>query len=102
MKIIPLQSVKNQTTNIVIGGQYVVLNVYQKDGFGVFMDVYSAGVPIVVGQICQDRNRVVRSAYLGFAGDFCFIDNEGSADPDWTGIGSRFSLAYLETADLAH
>jgi hypothetical protein len=97
--IIPLQAVPNQTINIQLGGQYVVLNIYQKF-FGVFMDVFSNGSVVVQGVICQNLNRIVRDLYFGFVGDFVWIDSFASDDPTYTGVGSRFNLAYLEASDL--
>ena len=64
------------------------------------MDVYANGNLIVAGVICENVNRIVRDLYLGFVGDFIWIDNQGSTDPVYTGIGARYSLAYLETTDL--
>lgn len=99
MIIIPLQAVPNQTVNIQLGGQYVVINVYQKF-FGVFIDVYSNGANVVQGVICQNLNRIIRDIYFGFVGDFCFIDTQGESDPSYSGLGTRYNLAYLEASDL--
>jgi hypothetical protein len=54
----------------------------------------------VQGVICQNWNRIIRSAYLGFVGDFAFWDTQGSNDPTFGGFGSRFLLFYLEKSDL--
>lgn len=85
---------------VTLAGQYTQLNIYQK-AFGLFMDVLVSDVPIIQGVICQNLNRIVRSLYLGFQGDFTWIDNQGSDDPTYTGLGARFSLAYLAVSDLA-
>lgn len=97
MEIIPLRAIPNQTVIVRLLEQVTQLNVYQKPQ-GLFIDVLVNNEPIVMGVICQDRNAVVRDAYLGFVGDLAFIDNEGSKDPEYSGlgaVGSRFSLAYL-------
>lgn len=99
MLIVPTQPVPNQTLQVQLGSQACVLNVYQTM-FGLFMDVYVGATQIIAGVICENRNRIVRSIYLGFVGDFIFIDNQGDDDPIYTGLGSRFSLAYLEESDL--
>src|ERR1700744_3004499 len=99
MQIIPLQAVPNQTLLVDLNGQSSQINVYQTN-WGVFLDLYVSNVLIIGGVICQNLNRIVRSAYLGFSGDLCFIDNQGSDDPVYTGLGTRFSLAYLEASDL--
>lgn len=100
MQIIPTKPIPNQTFNVTVGGQNCTLHIYQK-AFGLFMDVSVANELIIGGVICENLNRIVRSAYLGFIGDFVFIDNQGSSDPVYTGLGSRYSLAYVTPADIS-
>lgn len=102
MQVVPLQPVPNQTLQVQLGGQACVLNVYQL-AYGLFMDVRVGNELVVPGVICENLNRIVRSLYLGFAGDFCFFDTQGGAspqDPIYTGLGGRFQLVYLEENDL--
>lgn len=99
MKIIPLQAVPSQTVQVSLAGQSCKINVYQLDS-GLYCDLFVNNVMILGGIICQDRNRIVRDAYFGFVGDLGFIDTQGTQDPDYTGLGSRYNLAYLETTDL--
>lgn len=96
--IVPLRPVPNQTLNVGLGGQNCKLNIFQK-GRAVFMDVYVNNALIVAGALCLDRNRIVRSAYLGFVSDLIFVDTQGTSDPDYAGLGSRFQLLYLEATD---
>ncbi len=77
----------------------MVLNVYQF-AYGLFVDVYLGPTLVIGGVICENRNRIVRSAYLGFVGDLAFVDSQGSEDPVYTGLGGRWQLVYLEEADL--
>lgn len=100
MKIIPLQAVPAQDLQATLGGQVVQLHIYQQF-YGVFIDVYVDHGLIIGGVICENLNRIVRSAYLGFKGDLCFIDTQGSNDPDYSGLGDRYLLAYLEETDTA-
>jgi len=99
MQIVPLSAAPNQTLTISLGGQVTQLNVYQKSE-GLYIDVLVNNVLIIGGVICENLNRIVRSLYLGFSGDLAFIDNEGSDDPVYTGLGARFSLAYLSASEL--
>jgi len=99
MQIVPLQPLPSQTLTVNLANQVCQIAVYQKMS-GLYMNLSVNNVLIIGGVLCENLNRIVRSLYLGFIGDFCFIDNQGSADPDFTGLGTRFSLAYLETADL--
>ncbi len=103
MLIIPLKAVPSQSLTAVLENQICQINL-RTTAFGLFMDLYVSNVLIVGGVICQNLNLIVRDAYLGFIGDFTFIDNQGATDPVYTGLGlagSRYSLAYLSPADLA-
>lgn len=96
---IALQAVPNQTLATPLGNQNCQLNVFQKGEF-VYMDVFVNAAPIVLGVICENKNRIVRDRYLGFLGDFAFIDMQGDTDPVYTGLGDRYQLIYLEEAEL--
>lgn len=100
MQTVPLQAVPSQQVVVVLNGQNCQFNVYQKF-FGLFIDVYVSDVLIIGGVICQNLNRIVRSAYLGFEGDVGFWDTQGLSNPDYTGLGGRFQLVYLSPADLS-
>lgn len=99
MQIIPLLPVPNQTLTVNLDGQICQINLYQR-GANVFIDVLVNNVLVIGGVICQNLNRIVRSLYLGFIGDLAFIDNQGSTDPVYTGLGTRYSLAYIEADEL--
>ena len=99
MLIVPLNANPNQTLTVGLGNQACQLDVYQKSG-GLFMDVYVNNALIIAGVLCENLNRIVRSLYLGFAGDLVFFDTQGTNDPDYTGLGSRFVLVYLAPGDL--
>jgi hypothetical protein len=102
--IIPLQAVPSQQLLTNLAGQTVQLNVYQLR-YGLFMDVIVAGVLEIGGVICENQNRIIRNQYLnvqaGFDGDFMFNDTQGTSDPDYTGLGTRYQLIYLSDADMA-
>lgn len=99
MLIVPLQPVPNQTVTITLNNQVCQINVYQKQQ-GLFLDLFVNNILIIGGVICQNLNRIVRSLYLGFKGDLAFIDNMGSTDPYYTGIGQRYSLSYISSDEL--
>ena len=104
MQIVPLQPVPNQTLQIVLANQNCQINAYQTPA-ALFMDLLVNDQPIILGQICQNLNRIVRLLYRGFSGDFVFNDTQpdpdsGPADPSYSGLGSRFQLIYLSAADL--
>ncbi len=100
MQIVPIRPLPNQTLQVQLDRQATALRIYQI-AYGLFVDVTLNGAAVISGVIAQNLNRIVRSAYLGFAGDLIFVDTQGDADPIYTGLGSRFLLVYLDAADLA-
>jgi hypothetical protein len=100
MLTIPTQALPSQTINVTLGGQSCVIAIYQKST-GLFLDLTAANVVRMTGVLCHNRSLLVRQRYLGFVGDLSFIDTQGTTDPVYTGLGSRYQLAYLTPADLA-
>lgn len=100
MQIVPLQAVPNQAVIVTLEQQLTQINVYQTIG-GVFVDIYKDNALVVSGVIAENLNPIIRSLYLGYSGDFAFIDQQGDTDPYYTGLGSRYVLAYLTAAELS-
>ena len=100
MLYIPVQPIPNQTLQIGLGGQTTTLNVYQQ-AYGLYMDVLIGTNPIVQGIICLNYDLIIRNTYFGYIGDFFFYDTQGTSDPVYTGLSSRWFLVYLEAADIA-
>lgn len=92
---IPLSPVPNQTVTVLLGNQYCRINVYQKTT-GLYLDLFINDVSILTGRICRDRVYLVASAYLGFTGDLIFADTNGDSDPEYSGIGTRYFLFYVQ------
>jgi len=99
MQIIPTQAVPSQVLTALLGNQACEIKIYQRS-LGLFCDLLVNGALIIGGVICENRNRIVRSVYLGFSGDLMFIDTQGNADPIYTGLGTQFVLAYLAADEL--
>lgn len=100
MLVIPTVATQNQSLDVLLGNQNCQIELAQK-AFGMFINVYVSNALIIGGVICQDRNRIVRDAYLGFIGDLFFYDTQGTDDPTYEGLNSRYFLVYLEPADSA-
>lgn len=98
MKTITLSAIPSQSFTVVLGEQNCIIRLSQKTT-GLFMDLSVDGAPVVTGSLCRDMVGVVRDAYLGFVGELVFMDTQGSSDPEYTGLGDRFVLLYLETSD---
>jgi hypothetical protein len=106
MQIIPIVDTYSQTLSVQLAGQNCTINLYQKST-GLFCDLYVNGSLLIGGVICQNLNLIVRSLYLGFAGDLFFYDTQGTyaipstgSDPSSPGLGTRYLLLYLEVTDL--
>jgi hypothetical protein len=100
MMIIPVQPLPNQSLQVQLANQPCTIQLTQT-AFGLFCNLYISSTLIIGGVLCENLNRIVRSLYLGFIGDLCFNDLQGSSDPVYTGLGTRFELVYLEASDLA-
>ena len=96
---VPLTANPSQTLACPLGGQNCSINVYQKIS-GLYLDLYVDGALIIGGVLCENANRIVRDAYLGFVGDLAFFDTQGSDNPVFTGLGARWQLVYLSEAEL--
>lgn len=99
MQVIPLQAVAQQSVRVTLGQQSCLIRVCARST-GVFVDVYVNDVLVIAGVRCTNKNRIVRSAYLGFSGDLAFVDTQGTSDPDYTGFGDRYVLMYYSASDL--
>lgn len=91
---IPTQPLQSQTLTVDLGGQPVRINIYQKDT-GLYCDIKINDVAILTGVIARESNKMVRDAYLDFVGDLAFYDLEGTDDPQFWGLGTRWVLVYV-------
>jgi hypothetical protein len=91
---IPLTTVPSQRLSIQLAGKSCRLAVYQKRT-GLYVDVSVNDRPVLVGVLCRDRTKLVRGAHFGFPGDLAFIDTQGHADPDYSGLEQRFRLVWI-------
>lgn len=99
MERIPILAVPSQKLTVSLNNQTCQIEIYQKLS-GLYCNLYVSNVLIIGGVICENLNRIVRSLYLGFQGDLIFNDTQGSDDPYYTGLGTRFLLVYLSPSDL--
>lgn len=101
MQIVPLTAVPSQSLTVLLNGQNCAINVYQKST-GLFFDLSVQGLSnpltgdtkLVSAMLCLNGVGLVRQAYLGFIGQFVFVDTQGDTDPYYTGLGSRYILTY--------
>lgn len=119
MLTIPLAAVASQNFSANLGGQAVQVNVYQLgvgDAAALYMDLESNGSPVFSCRVCRGYGgtstpdttapfMLVGRRYLGFDGDFVWLDTQASSlvpaeDPEYSGLGDRWQLLYLEESDL--
>ena len=97
MVTIPTQAAANQTFNAILSGQAAQLKVYQR-ATGLFVDLYVNDALIIGGVAALNAAMIVRTPYLGFLGDLAFVDTQGSEDPTFGGLGTRFALMHFAPA----
>lgn len=90
---VTLRAIRAQKVSVNLGGQVCDIRLYQHTT-GLYMDLVKDGVTVVNGVICQNFNKLVRYPVLKFKGELFFIDTQGSNDPHYDGLGSRFKLIY--------
>lgn len=90
---IPLQAVPSQFTKVVLGNQNFQILLQQKEQ-GLFVDVNVDGADIVTSVIARDNDDILCRKYTGVVGSIKFYDLQGSTDPHYTGLNSRYVLMY--------
>src|ERR1035437_1580497 len=99
MQQIVLQSVPSQQTQVVLDGQSCSISVYVKNQC-MFLDLAVNGTQIAYAVQCKNLVSLVPTSYLAFSGWMAFFDTQGTNDPVYTGLGTRWVLLYLDSADL--
>lgn len=100
MQVVPTQSIPSQNVQCQLGGQAVTIDIYQQ-AYGLFVDVYVAAELIIAGVLAENLNRIVRNSYLGLLGDFAFLDTQGTSNPVYTELGTRYLLLFFPVGDAA-
>lgn len=100
MQNIPVQPIPAQQLQVSLAGQNCTIVIYQKPQ-GLFVDLNSNGADISLATIAQNLNVLVPVTYAGFQGNLYFNDTQGTTDPVYTGLGSRYQLIYLSAAEYA-
>ena len=98
MQQINLQSVPSQQLQVVLDGQNCAISIYVKNQCMLF-DIIVNGNLVASAVQCKNLVSLVPTSYLGFAGWLVIYDTQGTDDPIYTGIGTRWVLLYLDSAD---
>lgn len=95
---VPLQAVPSQQLQIVLGGQNCQIAVYLI-GAALFVDLNSNNTDISTAVLALNGIVLVPTVYFGFEGNLVFVDTQGTSDPTYDGLGSRYQLMYVTEAD---
>lgn len=98
MQIIPLSATPSQSLNVLLGGQNVGLVLRQLNS-GLYADIKLNGSVIGCGLLCLDRTLINNAPYTGFPGDLVFVDTQGTNDPTYDYLGSRYVLYWIEPGE---
>jgi hypothetical protein len=93
IQIVPTTAVAAQTFSVQLNNQNCTINLYQKST-GLYFDLILNNATIVQTMICLNLVGLIREAYLGFEGQLFFFDTQGTQDPTYDGLGSRYQLIY--------
>jgi hypothetical protein len=110
MLIVPVLAVPNQTLAVLLGGQscQITLNTRGRNPRLYASLTINNTASIINNVICENGNRLVRYPYLGFVGDLMFVDSQSTfdadgnligQDPEYTELGSRYLLEYIEDGE---
>jgi hypothetical protein len=98
MKEIPLKPVANQSLTYVDNNLIFNIKLYTMSDY-LYFDLGVNGTTITQTTICRNIAPLIKQRYLGYRGNFAFLDTQGQSDPVYTGLGSRFVLLSLDEAE---
>lgn len=93
IQTIPIIAVAAQKFTIQLNGQSCAISLSQKSN-GLYFDMTVNNNSCVNSVICLNLVGLIREAYYGFSGQLAFFDTQGTDDPYYTGLGSRYQLIY--------
>lgn len=90
---IPLQVTANQELLIILERQNCSIRLIQRNK-KMYLSLWIDENEVWSGFICHDRLPLAQSRTYDFYGNLVFVDLEGSSDPVYTGLGTRWKLFY--------
>ena len=91
--VIPIVSTGAQTFNVSLNNQNCVINLYSLNG-NMYFDLTVNNVSLINSRICLDRTPLKFEEYFGFSGQLFFVDQQGTSNPTFDGLGTRYILYY--------
>ena len=96
---IPVNSTADQQLSVVLAGQNCVIRIYTLST-GMYLDLSVDGNQICTGSLIWGNALIVKNRYNGFSGNLMILDTQGTDNPVYSGLGSRFVLMYVEDSGL--
>ena len=93
MQVIPLSPIASQSFTVNLNQQNCTINLYQKST-GLYFDMTVNNNLCVQTMLCLNLVGLIRESYQGFNGQLVFIDTQGTDDPSYDELGSRYLLTY--------
>lgn len=90
---LPVKPEPNQRFSVVLDDQNCTIELYQRFDH-LYANVFVDDNPVILGAVCLDRAVITMIDQNKFRGDLYFMDNLGTNDPQWEGLGERYSLLY--------
>ncbi|KGB25219.1 phage baseplate plug family protein [Acetobacter tropicalis] len=91
--MIPLATTAAQMLKVTLSGQSVQIALRQRST-GLYADFWLENNRLLSGILCQDRTWLARDEATGLPGDFTFTDTQGTQNPTYEELGSRYLLFY--------
>jgi hypothetical protein len=97
MLIIPIQPIPNQNIRLTVNEQACEITLRQQNT-GIYFSLVSDGVSICNSVLVQ--NAAPLNSQFNFNGVFVLFDVDGKGKPDYSKLGTKWMLYYLEAGEL--
>lgn len=96
--LIPLSAIPSQQFQIVLNGQDCEITVFTRNT-GLFLDLIVDGQTVQDGAIILNGVPIIQAPNGFFSGTLCMHDLWGEDNPEYTGLGERWVLAYYSATE---
>ena len=93
---IPVSAIPNQTLETVINNNKLTISLNTRFNSKLYATIFKNGKAIIRNRLCLNATPLVSVEYLGMDGNLFFIDKNGSDDPHYKELGSRYLLVFSE------
>ena len=94
MILIPLEQIPNQEFEIILNNQSCTIHLFLRGDY-LYLDLMLDNEPVFYGAICYDRTKILPVNSI-FKGNFIFIDNLSSSNPEYTKLNEEVSYEFYK------